>query len=110
MFKRINLKYDKVFKVFNVHKNNSIKCGFFTYGSMFNDVMETACLNMVLSKMKMNKITYYSLNIEDQDRNYMEDSIRLVRNDVIDIRNADVNKLDVYNSYLVSRYTWWKDI
>jgi hypothetical protein len=93
MFKRINLKYRKLIKV--IHKHNSIKCGFFTYGSMFNDIMETACLNMVLSKIKINKMFYYSLDVDFDDRNFIEDSHRLVSNKVSDIRNADINKLDV---------------
>jgi hypothetical protein len=101
MFKRINLKYDKVFKVFSVRKYNSIKCGFFTYGIGFNDIIETVCLNIVLNRMKTIKLTYYSLDMNDGDRNFMEDSNRLVSNDVKDIRYADVNKLDVTIIYIV---------
>ena len=107
MFKRINLKYDKVFKVFSVRKYNSIKCGFFTYGSSFNDIMETVCLNIVLNKMKNIKLTYYSLDMVDADRNYMEDSHRLVSNDVKDIRFTDVNKFDVIFIYIVFSNTRW---
>jgi hypothetical protein len=100
MFKRINLNSDKVFRVFMLKRFSSIKCGFFTYGAMFNDVIETACLNIVLSKIKANKIIYYSIDRDYVGRNYIEDSIRLVSNNVSDIRNADVNKLDV-NKYII---------
>ena len=57
--------------------------------------METACMNMVLTKNRSIRLSYYSLDRVENERNFMEESARLVSNNVSDIRKVDVNKFDV---------------
>lgn len=52
-------------------------------------------MNMVLTKNRSIRLSYYSLDKVENDRNYMEESARLVSNNVSDIRKLDVNKFDV---------------
>ena len=106
MFKRINFKYEKLIKL---KKYFSIKCCFFTFGTQHNSIIETTTMNICLSKMKEISISYYSVD-RIYNSHLIEDSCRLVSNNVKDIMSVDVNNFHVFDIYLVYSNTWWKYI
>ena len=67
----------------------------FTWPYKYNDIVETACLNMIVSKLKEVEICYYSLDKDFEGRNLLEDSTRLVNSTVKDVNKADTSKLQV---------------
>jgi hypothetical protein len=97
---------------------NTVNGCLISYGFNLGDLHEASTCNISMSKIKEIKRKYISFDLYNEGSksksSILEESSRIMREDIKDISKINISKLDVWynknNNVLVCDNSWWENI